>query len=82
MQPAKEMSPELGAVLDSVSRLGFEEKRRVWQTLDREIGRAEEERWENDPSVQAEIRAARAAYADGDYVTLGEYLARDAKSKA
>jgi hypothetical protein len=44
--------------------------------LDEQIAQAEEEAWEQDPTVQAEIREARAAYQAGDYVTIDEYIAR------
>ncbi len=36
---------------------------------------AEEEMWDEDPAVQAEIREARDAYQAGDYVTIDEYIA-------
>lgn len=62
------------AVRDSVARLQPEEKVRLWQLLEAEIGLAEEAVWEKDPAIQSEIREARAAYDDGDYVTLEEYL--------
>jgi hypothetical protein len=32
--------------------------------------------WEEDPTTQAEVQEARAAYETGDYVTLDEYLSR------
>ena len=62
------------AVRDSVARLQPEDKIRLWQLLEAEIGLAEEAVWEQDPAIQSEIREARAAYDEGDYVTLEEYL--------
>jgi hypothetical protein len=52
------------ALADSVAELTLEDKRRLWGLL-----------WERDPTVQAEIREARAAYQAGDYVTIDEYIA-------
>ena len=62
------------AVRDSVARLRPEEKIRLWQLLETEIGLAEEAIWEQDSTVQSEIREARAAYDGGEFVTLEEYL--------
>jgi hypothetical protein len=54
----------------------LKDKLRLWELLDEQIAQAEEEAWEQDPTVQAEIREARAAYQAGDYVTIDEYIAR------
>jgi hypothetical protein len=35
-----------------------------------QMAQAEEEEWGQEPTVQAEIREARAAYQAGDYVTM------------
>jgi hypothetical protein len=40
------------------------------------MAQAEEELWERDPAVQAEIQEARSAYQAGDYVTIDEYIAQ------
>ena len=61
---------------DSVVRLSLKDKLRLWELLDREIAQAEEEVWERDPVVQAEMREARSAYLAGDYATIDEYVAR------
>jgi hypothetical protein len=53
------------ALADSVAELTLEDKRRLWGLL-----------WERDPTVQAEIQEARAAYQAGDYVTIDEYIAQ------
>ncbi len=64
------------ALADSVAELTLEDKRRLWELLDEQMAQAEEEMWERDPTVQAEIREARAAYQAGDYVTMDEYIAQ------
>jgi hypothetical protein len=64
------------SLVDSVARLSLRDKLRLWELLDEQIAQAEEEAWEQDPTVQAEIREARAAYQAGDYVTIDEYIAR------
>jgi len=64
------------SLVDSVAALSLKDKLRLWELLDEQIAQAEEEAWEQDPTVQAEIREARAAYQAGDYVTIDEYIAR------
>ena len=62
------------SLIESISRLGLEEKRQIESILEQQIEQAEEDLWDRDPIVQAEIREARADYAAGNYVTLDEYL--------
>jgi hypothetical protein len=62
------------SLVESVSQLGLEEKRQLESVLEQQIGQAEEDLWDQDPIVQAEIREARADYAAGNYVTLDDYL--------
>jgi hypothetical protein len=64
------------ALAESVSELDLADKLRLWELLDEQLAQAEEEQWEQDAAVQAQIREARAAYQAGDYITLEEYLAR------
>jgi len=63
------------ALVDTVTELSLKDKLRLWELLDKQIAQAEEDAWEQDPAVQAEIREARAAYLAGDYVTIDEYRA-------
>jgi hypothetical protein len=63
------------ALVDAISSLGLEEKRRLWQLLDEEITQAEEDFLEEDPTIKAEIQEARTAYQTGDYQTIEEYIA-------
>jgi hypothetical protein len=63
------------ALVDAISSLGLEEKRRLWQLLDEEITQAEEDLLEEDPTIKAEIQEARSAYQTGDYQTIEEYIA-------
>ena len=64
------------SLVDSVAGLSLRDKLRLWELLEEQIAQAEEEAWEQDPTVQAEIREARAAYEAGDHVTIDEYIAR------
>ncbi len=48
--------------------------------MNEQISQAEEDAWEQDPTVLAEIREARAAYEAGDSLTIDEYMARIGKS--
>jgi hypothetical protein len=61
------------ALADFVKELSLKDKRRLWELLDEQMAQAEEEVWERDSTVQAEIRQARAAFQAGDYVTIDEY---------
>lgn len=67
------------ALVNSVTELSFEDKRRLWELLEEQIAQAEEELWEQDPTIQAEIQEARAAYQSGDYLTIDEYIAQQPK---
>jgi len=60
------------SLVDSIAELSLKDKLWLRELLDEQIAQAEEEAWEHDPTVQAEIREARAAYRPGDYVTLDE----------
>ena len=52
----------LSALVEALSLLEIEEKRKLWQLLDEQIALAEEELWEQHPIVQAEIQQASTAY--------------------
>jgi hypothetical protein len=67
------------SLVDSVTALSLKDKLRLWELLDEQIAQAEEEAWEQDPTVQAEIREARAVYQAGDYVTIDEYICKHRK---
>ncbi|MFB2837698.1 hypothetical protein [Floridanema evergladense] len=63
------------SLIDVISSLNLEDKRKLWQMLDEEISQAEEDLLEEDPTVVAEIEAARIAYKNGDYQSIDEYIA-------
>ena len=60
-EPVKLLIP-FEALADSVTGLSLKDKRRLWELLDEQMAQAEEELWERDPAVQAEIQEAHAAY--------------------
>ncbi len=64
------------ALVESVSQLSIEGKRRLWGVLGEQIGQIEEEIWDQDPTIRSEIRDARSAYQKGDYVTIDDYVAK------
>ena len=70
------LSIPFDALLDSVAELSLREKLRLWRLLDEQLAQVEEDSWEQDPTVQADIREARSAYKAGDYVTIDEYIAQ------
>ena len=61
------------SLVDSIAGLNPREKLKLWKLLDEQLAQAEEDAWERDPAVLAEIREARAAYEAGDYVSIDEY---------
>jgi hypothetical protein len=64
------------SLVESIAELSPRDKLRLWELLDLQLAQAEEEVWEQDPTVQAEIREARTDYQAGDYVTIDEYIAQ------
>jgi hypothetical protein len=70
-----ELSIPFESLVDSVTKLHLRDKFRLWELLDEQMADAEEDAWDEDPAVQAEIREARDAYQAGDYVTIDEYIA-------
>ena len=64
------------SLANSIAKLSAVDKRRLWELLDQEMAQIEEEAWEQDPTTQAEIQEARAAYQSGDYVTIDDYVAQ------
>lgn len=63
------------SLVDAIASLGVDEKRRLWEILESEIGQLEEDLLESDPTVKAEIEEARLAYQTGDYQTIDQYIA-------
>lgn len=63
------------SLVDAIASLNLEEQRQLWQILEEAIAQAEEDLLEKDPTVQAEIQAARVAYQTGDYQTIEQYIA-------
>lgn len=63
------------SLVDAIASLNLEEQRQLWQILEEAIAGAEEDLLEKDPTVQAEIQAARVAYQTGDYQTIEQYIA-------
>ena len=70
-----ELSIPFDSLVDSVTKLHLRDKFRLWELLDEQMADEEAEVWDEDPTAQAEIREARAAYQAGDYVTIDEYIA-------
>jgi len=63
------------SLVDAIASLNLEEQRQLWQILEEAIAQAEEDLLEKDPTVQAQIQAARVSYQTGDYQTIEQYIA-------
>jgi hypothetical protein len=59
--------------VSAVKQLSLDDKRRLWNLLDDEMSQTEEDMWERDPAMLAEIRDARSAYETGDFLTIDQY---------
>lgn len=64
------------SLIESISRLGLEEKRQIESILGQQIEQTEEDLWDQDPVMQAEIQEAYMDYAMGNYIMLDDYLSR------
>jgi hypothetical protein len=69
------VSVTFDSLLQSILKLPPAEKLKIMEVLHEQLEQAEEELYESDPTIQAQIREARLAYQAKDYVTLDEYLA-------
>ncbi|MGB3492554.1 MAG: hypothetical protein WBA57_07490 [Elainellaceae cyanobacterium] len=66
------------SLLEAISSLGAAEKHRLWELLEAELFPDDED----SPDDVAEIRAARADYTAGDYMTFDEYQVHRAERSA
>lgn len=69
------------ALVKAISALNLKDKNRLWEILYEQIEQEEEDLMEQDPTVRTRMKAAREAIAAGDYVTLEEIVAEQAKSQ-
>jgi len=67
------------SLLEAIPSLTFEEKRQLHALLDEELFQAEADLLDQDPTVQAEVEAARQEYKDGNYISFEEYVARQSE---
>ncbi len=67
------------ALLKAIEQLNVKEKLQLWEALEGQLAQAEEQVLEQDPVVLAEIREARAAYLEGDFIELDDYIAEQKK---
>ncbi|CAN2042937.1 hypothetical protein GMMP15_90075 [Candidatus Magnetomoraceae bacterium gMMP-15] len=65
------------SLIKAATELSMKYKYQLFKLLEDQIAEAEEELLEQDPSVDAEVQEARAAYYAGDYMTIEEYLEKD-----
>ncbi len=59
--------------------LSLEDKQRLWEFLYEQIEQDEEAQWSQNPAHQAEIDEALRDYQEGRYVTIQQYIDRQAK---
>jgi uncharacterized protein YeeX (DUF496 family) len=64
---------------DAICSLDLEQKHQLLEILEQKIFEEEEETYEDDSETIAEIETIRAEYKAGDYVTLDEYLVKNAE---
>jgi ABC-type amino acid transport substrate-binding protein len=66
-------------LLAGIAQLGVSEKHQLWQYLDAELFEDDDEL---DAQALADIDAAYADYAAGDYLTIQEYRAQRVRKSA
>jgi ABC-type amino acid transport substrate-binding protein len=66
-------------LLAGVAQLGVKEKHQLWEYLDAELFEDDDEL---DAQALADIEAAYADYAAGDYLTIQEYRAQRVRKSA
>jgi hypothetical protein len=62
------------SLVEAVTCLDLEGKRQLLEILEDLLFEAEEDLYEQDPEVLANIEASRQAYRNGDYKTIEEYV--------
>ena len=73
------MTQTLRTIVDSIHQLTIGEQLQLFELLEEELAQHEEDAFENDPKVTAEIHEARLQYERGDFVTVDEYLSTRTK---
>lgn len=73
------MTQTLQTIVDSVRLLSIQERLQLLELIEEELAQQEEEAFENDPKVKAEIHEARMQYERGEFVTVDEYLSTRTK---
>ncbi|QGZ91287.1 hypothetical protein [Microcystis aeruginosa] len=68
------MQVSLESLIEAITSLNVEGKRKLLEILEDQIFEAEEDSMENDPQVLAEVEEARKAYQIGDYQTIQAYI--------
>lgn len=68
------VSVSFESFLQSIAKPSSSDKLKIMEALNEQLEQAEEDLYESDPSIQAQIRDARVAYATKNYVKLDEYL--------
>jgi hypothetical protein len=72
-----EQPVEFESLLAAVSTLNQADKHKLLEILEDQLF---DDALENDPELMAEIEAARAEYAAGDYLTYQEFMAQRQKA--
>lgn len=70
------LSVPFTSLVAAISELDLQDKRTLLEMLEEEIGQLEEEIWEKQPTLQAELKQARVEYAEGDFISIEEYISR------
>lgn len=72
--PAIHIVIPFDSLAESISHLDIQEKLRLLRILDEQLAQAEEQVYDKDPQISAEIRDARASYESGNFKTIDDYL--------
>ena len=81
MESTLKLTIPLDVLTSALRELPLEQKQQLAEWLEALIAQSEEEAWEVSPKFQAELNEARAQYKAGDFLSLEEYSAQQAKTE-
>ncbi len=67
------------SLLESIKKLSIEEKFEIWNIINLELDKTEEEFFIKDPQMRLEIKEAKEAYEAGDFLSIDEFINKQKK---
>ena len=80
LQENAELIIPFEALVDCIAKLNTEDKIRLWELLEEQLAQIEEDLLEQNPVIQSEINEARKAYKSKEYISIDDYVKKNAKA--